>query len=56
MFDDTQTVVAALGFIFPAHVVDAGKLKRYAAGLHSSARTISARLGSQVYPFGGASG
>lgn len=53
IYDATQNVIAALGFIYPYHSVDRRQRKSYAAALHDAARTVSVRLGAQVYPYGG---
>jgi DNA-binding IclR family transcriptional regulator len=47
-----QQVVAALGLIFPLHAVNEPERTKQIDLLHNSARTISGRLGAQVYPYG----
>jgi DNA-binding IclR family transcriptional regulator len=56
VFGESQAIVAALGFIYPRHAVDETQCRTFVALLHDGARTISARLGAQVYPFGAAAG
>ena len=53
IFDAQRHAVGALGLAFPSHVVQASEESALAAKLHSSARTLSQRLGCQVYPYGG---
>lgn len=45
-------LAAALGFVYPAHLVNPAKRRGYTQLLHSAARQISTRLGAPVYPFG----
>ncbi len=47
-----EGLAAALGFVFPAHLVTPAKRRTYTHMLHSAARQISTRLGAPVYPFG----
>ncbi|MCC7426334.1 MAG: IclR family transcriptional regulator [Alphaproteobacteria bacterium] len=45
--------IASLSLIFPEHTVpEAGEAELIAA-LHAAARTISVRMGADIYPFGG---
>lgn len=44
--------VAALGLVYPLHVVTPKKRQSYTHTLHTAARQISSRLGAPVYPFG----
>lgn len=53
IFGESQAVVAALGFVYPAHVVNDDQRRAYSVQLHDAARAISAKLGARVYPFGG---
>ena len=53
IFDAHQHAVGALGLAFPSHVVQSGEEPVLASKLHSAARTLSQRLGCQVYPYGG---
>jgi DNA-binding IclR family transcriptional regulator len=48
-----QEVIAALGTVYPEHLVSAADRVRYAAGLHDVARRLSFNMGARVYPFGG---
>jgi DNA-binding IclR family transcriptional regulator len=45
-------VVAALGLVYPIHVVTSKKRQSYTHTLHTAARQISSRLDAPVYPFG----
>lgn len=45
-------VIAALGFVYPLHLVTPKKREAYTDLLHHAARQISMRLGAEVYPFG----
>jgi IclR family pca regulon transcriptional regulator len=45
-------LAAALGFVWPAHLVTPAKRRTYPHMLHSAARQISTRLDAPVYPFG----
>jgi IclR family pca regulon transcriptional regulator len=47
-----QTCIAALGFVYPLHVVPPTKRKAYRNILHNAARTLSSKMGARVYPFG----
>jgi DNA-binding IclR family transcriptional regulator len=47
-----QNCIAALGFVYPLHVVSASKRKAYRTTLHNAARTLSSKMGARVYPFG----
>ena len=44
--------LAALGFVYPLHLVTPKKRESYTDLLHDAARQISTRLGADVYPFG----
>jgi DNA-binding IclR family transcriptional regulator len=44
--------IAALGFVYPLHLVTPKKRESYTDLLHDAARQISTRLGADVYPFG----
>ena len=52
IFSAGQTVIGTLGLAFPSHLVQAKDEPRLANVLHQSARTLSQRMGSTVYPFG----
>lgn len=54
VFGESQDVIAALGLFYPIHTVDNNTAANLVALLHSAARSISARLGASVYPFGNA--
>jgi len=54
IFDARQHAVGTLGLAFPSHVVHSSEEPALAAMLHTAARTLSQRMGCQVYPFGGA--
>lgn len=45
--------IGSLGLAFPVHLLAEDKDKDYVRILHEEARKLSARMGSQVYPFGG---
>lgn len=45
-------VIAALGFVYPLHLVTPKKREAYTGLLHGAARQISMRMGAEVYPFG----
>lgn len=46
------SALAALGLVYPLHLVTPKKRVAYTALLHDAARQISLRLGAEVYPFG----
>lgn len=48
---DGETI-GALSLAFPSHVMAVEEEPRFVAALHATARTLSQRMGSQVYPFG----
>jgi DNA-binding IclR family transcriptional regulator len=52
VFGEGQEVVAALGFVYPVHLLTPSKRKTYREMLHMAARTLSAKLGAGVYPYG----
>jgi len=52
VFGEAQEVVAALGFVYPIHILTPSKRKAYREMLHTAARTLSAKLGAAVYPYG----
>jgi DNA-binding IclR family transcriptional regulator len=52
MFGPGGTVIGALGFVYPNHVVTPKMRRSYTHMLHAAARQISSRLGAPVYPFG----
>lgn len=52
IFATGQAVIGTLGLAFPAHLVQTKDEPRLANILHQSARTLSQRMGSTVYPFG----
>ncbi len=47
-----QACIAALGFVYPQHVVSTSKRKAYRTMLHDAARSLSSKMGARVYPFG----
>lgn len=53
IFGPNQHAVGTLGLAFPSHVVKTGDEPALAAALHAAARTLSQRIGCQVYPYGG---
>lgn len=55
LFKKGQVVAGALGLAFPSHLVGDDMEQPLVAALHEAARTISQRLGCDVYPFGAAS-
>jgi DNA-binding IclR family transcriptional regulator len=52
VFGEGQEIVAALGFVYPVHLLTPSKRKTYREMLHTAARTLSAKLGAGVYPYG----
>ncbi len=52
IFGKSGFVVAALGFVYPIHIVTPAKRRSYTHMLHGAARQISTRLDAPVYPFG----
>ena len=52
VFGEKQEVVAALGFVYPIHLLTPSKRKNYREMLHAAARTLSGKLGAGVYPYG----
>lgn len=52
VFGPAGAVIAALGLVYPIHVVTPKKRQSYTHTLHAAARQISSRLGAPVYPFG----
>lgn len=54
LFKKGQVVAGALGLAFPSHHVGKDMERPLVAALHEAARTISQRLGCDVYPFGAA--
>jgi DNA-binding IclR family transcriptional regulator len=48
-----QEIIAALGTVYPEHLVSTADRARYGAGLHDVARRLSFNMGARVYPFGG---
>ncbi len=54
LFKTGQTIVGALGLAFPSHHVGKETERPLVDALHEAARTISQRLGCEVYPFGAA--
>lgn len=54
VYSGDAEVVAVLNLAFPLHLVSEADQAGYIAVLHESARVLSTRLGSRVYPFGGA--
>jgi DNA-binding IclR family transcriptional regulator len=55
LFKKGQVVAGALGLAFPSHHVGKDMERPLVGALHEAARTISQRLGCDVYPFGAAS-
>jgi DNA-binding IclR family transcriptional regulator len=53
VFGRGDSVIAALGLLFPSHVVTEAQQKAFAAPLHYAARRISVKMGAPAYPFGG---
>jgi IclR family acetate operon transcriptional repressor len=53
VFGRGEGAIAALGLLFPSHVVTEAQQKAFAAPLHRAARRISAKMGAYAYPFGG---
>ena len=51
VFGAGEKPIAVLGLAFPEHVVQAGERNDLVRALHRSARILSQRMGSQVYPF-----
>jgi DNA-binding IclR family transcriptional regulator len=52
VFGAGERPIAVLGLAFPEHAVTARSRGDLVQALHRSARVLSQRLGSQVYPFG----
>ncbi len=53
VFGRQGAVVAALGLVFPDHLVGSGHEGPFVDLLHAAARRLSARTGAEVYPYGG---
>lgn len=53
VFAAQNEMVAMLSLAYPEHVVDRKEETKLAAALHEAARTLSHRMGSGAYPFGG---
>ena len=54
IFDAEHGIAGALGLAFPSHLDFSGEEAANLIGmLHQAARTISQRIGCDVYPFGG---
>lgn len=53
VFEAQNEVIAMLSLAYPEHVVDRREEPKLAAALHDAARTLSHRMGSGAYPFGG---
>jgi DNA-binding IclR family transcriptional regulator len=47
-----QACIAALGFVYPLHLLNPSKRKTHRAMLHKAARSLSSKMGARVYPFG----
>ncbi|MCW5770366.1 MAG: IclR family transcriptional regulator [Rhodospirillaceae bacterium] len=47
-----QACIAALGLVYPIHIVSAAKRKLFRGKLHAAARSLSSKMGALVYPFG----
>ena len=54
IFGAGQLILGVLGVAFPTHVIGARDEARFLDHLHRAARILSLRMGSAVYPFGGA--
>ena len=54
IFGAGQAILGVLGVAFPTHVIGARDEVRFLDHLHRAARILSLRMGSAVYPFGGA--
>lgn len=52
VFGEGENVIAALGFVYPAQIVDTQSHRHFSRFLHGAARRLSAKLGAQVYPYG----
>lgn len=52
VFEDDQTIAAAMGLAFPSSHVAPDRFDYYVAILHDAGRKLSARLGCWNYPFG----
>lgn len=53
VFAAQNEMIAMLSLAYPEHVVDRKEEAKLAAALHEAARTLSHRMGSGAYPFGG---
>ncbi len=53
VFGDNQTVIGALGLVYPDHLVSAKSERQMIVKLQDGARALSHRMGARVYPFGG---
>ncbi len=52
IFDATRRAIGVLSIAFPTHMISTWDEPALLAQLHSSARTLSLRMGCPVYPFG----
>jgi len=55
VFATRNEMIAVLSLAYPQHVVDRKEEQKLAGVLHDAARTLSHRMGSGAYPFGGRS-
>jgi len=56
VFATRNELIAVLSLAYPEHLVDRKDEPKLAAALHEAARTLSHRMGSGAYPFGGRKG
>lgn len=53
IFGQAEDALGVLSIAFPVHLFPSDGVERFLPQLHQSARTLSLRMGSAVYPFGG---